>query len=266
MHLLDILRNCWINQNCRYDVAGADAFPGEGVATYTIEDSMGILVLIDHLHRHEAPASIGQRYRHGPSIKIEHGRRLERVAIEADHELLVERCGFARKGVVSIVENRSVLIRNEQRAPLCIRLLHDQLWSSTTALSRPTALRTGIRCNCTGPGNSWKVHHYTTEMDRYAWMQEEEQAFLENPSAVFSNAHCDALSAIRDAVGLEFFGIDCALDRDGEIVVFEVNASMLVHDDNADFPHKAPHCRHIRAVYETMLARAGQRARQFQAA
>jgi hypothetical protein len=70
---------------------------------------------------------------------------------------------------------------------------------------------------------------------------------------------------LRDAVGLELFGIDCALDGDGEIVVFEVNASMLVHD-RADFPYKTPHCRHIRAVYETTLARAAQRARQFQAA
>ena len=30
---------------------------------------------------------------------------------------------------------------------------------------------------------------------------------------------------------------DCSLDRDGTIVVFEVNASMLVHNDNKDFPY-----------------------------
>ena len=111
-------------------------------------------------------------------------------------------------------------------------------------------------------GNGWKVHHYTTEMDRHPWMQEEEKAFLENPAAVFSPAHYGALNAISAAVGLEFFGIDCALDRDGKIVVFEVNASMLIHDDNADFPYKTPHCRRIKAAFEAMLARAAMRARE----
>jgi len=108
-------------------------------------------------------------------------------------------------------------------------------------------------------GNGWKVHHYTTEMDRHAWMQDEEKAFLENPAAVFSPAHYDALKAIGAAVDLEFFGIDCALDRDGNIVVFEVNASMLIHDDNPDFPYKTPYCRAIRAGFEAMLARAAMR-------
>jgi hypothetical protein len=109
-------------------------------------------------------------------------------------------------------------------------------------------------------GNGWKVHHYTTDMDKHAWMQDEEKRFLENPDAVFSPAHYAALAAIREAVGLEFFGIDCSLDRDGNVVVFEVNASMLIHDDNADFPYKTPHCRRIRSAFEAMLAGAAAAA------
>jgi hypothetical protein len=107
-------------------------------------------------------------------------------------------------------------------------------------------------------GNGWKVHHYSTEMDRHAWMQDEERAFLQNPGGVFSPAHYEALAAIRAAVGLEFFGIDCSLDRDGNVLVFEVNASMLIHDDNADFPYKTPHCVRIKAAFEAMLTRAAK--------
>jgi tetratricopeptide (TPR) repeat protein len=104
-------------------------------------------------------------------------------------------------------------------------------------------------------GHGWKVHHYTTAMDRHAWMQDEEKAFLADPGAVFSPAHHDALAAIRAAIGLEFFGIDCALDRDGDIVVFEVNASILIHDDNADFPYKTPYCARIKDALDRMVTR-----------
>jgi hypothetical protein len=86
-------------------------------------------------------------------------------------------------------------------------------------------------------------------------MQDEEKAFLADPGAVFSPAHHDALAAIRAAIGLEFFGIDCALDRDGDIVVFEVNASILIHDDNADFPYKTPYCARIKDALDRMVTR-----------
>jgi hypothetical protein len=47
-------------------------------------------------------------------------------------------------------------------------------------------------------------------------------------------------SMVRERFGLDYFGIDCGLDRDGNLIAFEVNASMLVHDDNEEFPYKAP--------------------------
>ena len=45
---------------------------------------------------------------------------------------------------------------------------------------------------------------------------------------------------IRERIGLDYFGIDCGLDASGNLVVFEVNASMLVHDRNDRFPYKNP--------------------------
>jgi tetratricopeptide (TPR) repeat protein len=108
-------------------------------------------------------------------------------------------------------------------------------------------------------GNDWKVHHISTDMASQPWMQQEEAAFLANPAAVFDAAQYQALRAVRERFGLDYFGIDCALDSDGNLVVFEVNASMLVHDDNAEFPYKDPFVRAIKAAFNSMLRnRAGR--------
>lgn len=105
-------------------------------------------------------------------------------------------------------------------------------------------------------GTEWKVHHFRTDMANQLWMQQEEEAFLRAPETVFEPRHFDALRAIRDIVGLDFLGIDCGLDRDGNLVLFETNASMLVHGNNLDFPYKTPYVRQVKAAFAAMLARA----------
>jgi tetratricopeptide (TPR) repeat protein len=108
-------------------------------------------------------------------------------------------------------------------------------------------------------GSDWKVHHISTDMANQPWMQQEEAAFLANPAAVVSAANYQALSMVRARFALDYFGIDCGLDRDGNLIVFEVNASMLVHDDNAEFPYKAPFVRAIKTSFGAMLRkRAGR--------
>jgi tetratricopeptide (TPR) repeat protein/glutathione synthase/RimK-type ligase-like ATP-grasp enzyme len=102
-------------------------------------------------------------------------------------------------------------------------------------------------------GNDWKVHHASTDMVNQRWMQREEAAFLARPDAVFTAENYRALRTIRERIELDYFGIDCGLDDNGDIVVFEVNASMLVHDDNAEFPYKDPSVRAIKRAFNAML-------------
>ncbi|WP_213739815.1 tetratricopeptide repeat protein [Bradyrhizobium sp. dw_411] len=102
-------------------------------------------------------------------------------------------------------------------------------------------------------GNDWKVHHVSTDMANQPWMQQEEEAFLNDPASVFAPANYVALRAIQQRIGLEYFGIDCGLDRSGKLVVFEVNASMLVHAKNEDFPYKTPAVQRIKLVFDAML-------------
>jgi len=107
-------------------------------------------------------------------------------------------------------------------------------------------------------GDDWKLHRDATEMANHAWMQTEEEHFLRAPEQVFSPRHYAALRVIRDRIGLDYFGIDCGLDPDGRLVVFEVNASMLVHDQNPEFPYKDPYIRRIKLAFDGMLARLVQ--------
>jgi tetratricopeptide (TPR) repeat protein len=114
-------------------------------------------------------------------------------------------------------------------------------------------------------GNDWKVHHVSTDMVHQPWMQAEEEAFLTDPARVFNSGHYQALRTIQQRIGLEYFGIDCGLDRSGNLVVFEVNASMLVHEHNEDFPYKAPFVLRIKLAFDAMLrkfATSGQNLRE----
>jgi tetratricopeptide (TPR) repeat protein len=109
-------------------------------------------------------------------------------------------------------------------------------------------------------GADWKVHHFSTDMASQAWMRREEEAFLRAPDEVFEPRHFAALHAIRDAMGLDFFGIDCALDRAGNLVVFEANATMLVHADTGDFAYKNPYVQRIKTAFAALLARTAAQA------
>jgi Flp pilus assembly protein TadD len=102
-------------------------------------------------------------------------------------------------------------------------------------------------------GRDWKLHHINTDMAHQPWMQQEEAAFLGDSTAVFGPAQHQALQEIRRRVGLDYFGIDCGLDASGNVVVFEVNASMLVHARNEGFLYKTPAVERIKRAYDAML-------------
>ncbi len=102
-------------------------------------------------------------------------------------------------------------------------------------------------------GSQWKVHHFSTDMANHAWMQQEEEMFLANPETVFGPAQMATLQNIGKATGLDFVGIDCALNQAGEVMLFEANAAMLVSGSNNAFPYKTPYVRKIKETFDLML-------------
>lgn len=112
-------------------------------------------------------------------------------------------------------------------------------------------------------GDGWKVHHASTRMASIEWMRREEEAFLNEPERVFGAKGMAALDAIRHQIGLDYFGIDCSLDSEGRVVIFEVNASMLIHLHNAGFEYKTPHVYRIKQAFERLLERRAKEYRSW---
>lgn len=78
--------------------------------------------------------------------------------------------------------------------------------------------------------DDWAVWYYNAGMDRDADKRVEEAAFLDDISAVFPRQAMQALQEIAARIGLDYFGLDCGLMPDGNLVVFEVETGMIVHD------------------------------------
>ena len=96
-------------------------------------------------------------------------------------------------------------------------------------------------------GTHWIVHYATAEMDSVDWKLAEELAFLKNPRAVLGDKAMDAIEHIGREMNLDYCGIDFSLLPNQQVLVFEANATMLVHDELArgKLAHKNPYIQTI---------------------
>jgi hypothetical protein len=92
MDLLDIPGVGGVDQgpDRHRNITRADHVLCQGVAALAVDDFRHVMIFIDDLHRHETFARIGQGDLDRSGIEIEDGRRIERVAVEADHRLIVD--------------------------------------------------------------------------------------------------------------------------------------------------------------------------------
>ncbi len=101
------------------------------------------------------------------------------------------------------------------------------------------------------------VHYYNAPMTEHAWMRDEERAFLANLGGVFDGTRAEALRETAALLALDYVGIDCAIDRDGNVLLFEADNALLVHvlDDPAMFPYKHEYVPRIHAALDAMVRR-----------
>jgi tetratricopeptide (TPR) repeat protein len=74
----------------------------------------------------------------------------------------------------------------------------------------------------------WKVHYFSAQMAAQPAFREREAAFLGDPQAALGRRAWNALQNVTDRLALDYAGIDFTLDVDGNVVVFETNATMAV--------------------------------------
>ncbi len=100
----------------------------------------------------------------------------------------------------------------------------------------------------------WIAHYWRSEPARHDWKRQEEARFLADWRGVFGPLASQAIEQVARRLDLDYAGVDCALLANGEVVLFEANASFLLHlDEPADlFAYKHVATPKIRAAFTAM--------------
>jgi Tetratricopeptide repeat len=99
----------------------------------------------------------------------------------------------------------------------------------------------------------WKVHYFTADMADKPDHRLEEAKFLEDMPTVLGNKAMRALEGIRDALGLDYAGIDFGLSPGGDLLLFEANATMVIARPSDD-PRWAYRSSAIDRVLDAVVA------------
>ncbi len=115
----------------------------------------------------------------------------------------------------------------------------------------------------------WDIWYVNAGMAFSAEKRLEEERFMRDFDIDFAVRHRSALSAIAARVGLDYFTIDCAENKNGELLIFEADNTAIVHNMDSPelFPYKPPQMRKVFDAFTAMLyRRAHEQARQEDAA
>ncbi len=103
----------------------------------------------------------------------------------------------------------------------------------------------------------WKVHYFTADMAQSDANRRRDAEFLADMASVIGPSGMAALERINSTLGLDYGGIDFAVNGDGDILFFEANATMVVLPPSHD--HKWAYRRQafasVYSAVRTMLTK-----------
>ncbi len=108
----------------------------------------------------------------------------------------------------------------------------------------------------------WKIHYFSADMAESHEHRAEDREFLENMHGILGNQAVNALRAIQNKLGLDYGGIDFGLNENGDVLVFEANATMAVippaEDSRWDYrrPAVAKVCEAVHAMLHRRILKA----------
>jgi hypothetical protein len=107
----------------------------------------------------------------------------------------------------------------------------------------------------------WKVHYFSADMADSPEHRAEDAAFLGDMKGVLGARVVETLETVRDLLGLDYAGIDFAFDRNGQVVVFEANASMIIAPVAEDprWAYRRPAVARATAAAQSLLTGAAGR-------
>jgi hypothetical protein len=110
----------------------------------------------------------------------------------------------------------------------------------------------------------WDIWYLNADMAFNESKRREEEDFMRSFDRAFAVRHRNALAAMIDRVGLDYFTIDCAENKRGELLIFEADNTAVVHnmDSPEVFPYKPPQMRAIFEAFAAMLYRRARDSRE----
>lgn len=116
---------------------------------------------------------------------------------------------------------------------------------------KPYAVHMGISAH-------WMIHYVNAGMADSSEKRAEEAKFMAEFDNTFAPRHAIALQAIHQQMQLDYLVIDCAETQSGELLLFEVDNSAVVHtmDPVELFPYKRPQMRKVFDAFRALLVHA----------
>ena len=108
----------------------------------------------------------------------------------------------------------------------------------------------------------WKVWYLNADMALNVAHRTEEAKFMQFFDENFGRRHARALAELARRVDLDYFLIDCAETRDGDLLVFEADHCAIVHDmDPVNvYPYKPGAMKKLFEAFGGMLRRRAAKA------
>ncbi len=105
---------------------------------------------------------------------------------------------------------------------------------------------------------NWKIHYFSADMADNRENRAEDAMFLADMPSVLGPKAMAALKSIQAALALDYAGVDFGLNRNGDILLFEANATMVVlhPDEGEQWDYRRPAVERIHAAVHRMLLRA----------
>jgi hypothetical protein len=103
--------------------------------------------------------------------------------------------------------------------------------------------------------SDWKVHYFTAHMANSPQNRAKDAAFLDDMASTIGPRGMAALDRVRTALALDYGGIDFAVNRGGEILLFEANATMVVYPplDDPKWAYRRPAVEAVLSAVRAML-------------
>ena len=91
-------------------------------------------------------------------------------------------------------------------------------------------------------------------MRKNSWYYDHEKKLIEHFDTEIKPHIHDAIQELHKSIGLDYYGIDCALDEEMNLLIFEINPNMNILFNDAQLPNIwSPQIDLIKAQIKTMM-------------